>query len=340
MSLPRYILLKGSTHGLANRLFVLSTAIRLCKITGAKLLIDWNDDTYGVPFWDAFALEGCGEIISPNQDPTELNGLRSAQSAWEGQYEATVKNVYEQVSGRGEYAGIDLQEIPQISGLKTFFEAQQQKDVLVLAGYQKRGQSPVELLRHFRLSTTWREKLLDDLHTQSETVRSGAYVGLHIRAAAGNLFPRFQSEQLVRYLKRHSSLGLFVATDLLIVEDELKLLFKERLLPVTRIYASSPNIENDYEPFALHRMRALENQPTGRILYEAVRDLLLLSKSHTIFAQPYSTFSEFACLFSSCPPWRLHLSGPATWKYHAGNWLRGVAKYRVNGRCLLGGVTR
>jgi hypothetical protein len=325
----KYVLLKGSTHGLANRLFVLSTAIRLCKKAGAKLLVDWNDGTYGVPFWEAFSLEGCDEIIARDQDPRQLNGLRTAQSAWEGQYEATVASVYQQVSGKGEYAGVDLQEIPPLSGLKTFFKGQRQEEVMVLTGYQKHGQSLIELLKHFRLSELWRKRLVAEMEAQSEAIRNGSYVGLHVRAAAHGFFPQFQKENLVNYLRRHPSLGLFVATDLASVEAEMRELFGDRLLGINRTYAALPSEKNEVEPLALHRITDPLMLESGRLLHEALRDLWLLSRSHTMFAQPNSTFSEFACLFSSAPPWRLHLSGHATLKYRIGNFYRGFTKYRT-----------
>ncbi len=330
--MPGYILLKGSKHGLANRLFVLSTAIRLCKETRAKLVIDWNDGTYGVPFWEAFALKDCESIIASNQDPCGLNGLGSAQTAWEGKYGSTVQDVYQEVTRKGEYTGIDLQEIPPISGLKTFFEGQQQRDVLVLSGYQKRGQSPIDLLRHFRVSESWRAQLLEDMSTQPEAIRKRSYVSLHVRAAAGDRFPRFEAERLVRYLEKRPGLGLFIATDLCSVEEEMRELFGKRLLKVNRTYAAAPAKKNNVEPLALHRISDTKMVESGRILYEALRDLWFLSRGQAFFAQPRSTFSEFACLFSECPPWRLHLSGTGSMKYRIGNWCRGLAKYRVSGK--------
>lgn len=331
----RYVLLKGSSHGLANRLFVLSTAIRICKRTGAKLIVDWNDGTYGIPFWDVFSLKGCSSLVAPDQNPQFLNSFESAQTAWQGQYDATVTSVYNQVSRNTQYSGVDLQEIPPISGLKTFFNGQPQKEVLVLCGYQKRGQSPLELLNHLFLTKTWQDMLSANMEIKGNRLEQGTYVGVHIRAASGDSFPRLKRKILLRYLEQHPTLRLFVSTDLLSVEKEMKDLFGERLLSIGRTYATTRSNQSEVEPFALHRISNLQIRESGILLQEALRDLYLLSRSYALFAQPYSTFSELACLFSYAPPWRLRLSGEATLRYRLGNLKRGMLKYAAINRSLV-----
>jgi hypothetical protein len=331
----QYVLLKGSFHGLANRLFVLSTAISICKKTGAKLIVDWNDDIYGVPFWEAFSLENCNHILAPDQRPHILNGLASSQTAWQGQYEANVNHVKCQLSNHAEYYGLDLQDIPPLSGLKTYFDGQPQKEVMVLCGYQKRGQARIQLLRHLYLSPLWHDGLLADMANISDHLKYGAYVGLHIRGAAGGHFPTFKRESLISHLHKNPSLRLFVSTDLVEIEVEMRHLFGSRLICIDRTYATTPS-QCKIEPFALHRMSSPDKLDSGLLLREALRDLCILSRSHTIFAQPYSTFSELACLFSTVPPWRLRFNADASVKYRLGSAVRGFIKYQCKRSSLLG----
>ena len=332
--MPKFILLKGSGHGLANLLFVLSTAISLSKKTGAKLVIDWENTAYGFGFWDLFTLIDSESFIETDLKIDSLNGLNSSQFAWEGQYQASVRDIYKQVSGKGEFAGLDLEAIPPMSGLKTYFEGQPQKDVLVLCGYHKIGQSPAELLKHLRLTKRWSDRLMAEIHTLPDTLRNGSYVGLHVRAAAGETFAQLRKKPLAQYLRKHPHLQLFLATDLASVEDELRSDFGSRMLEIPRTYATTPT-SNTIEPLALHGIRDEELVHSGRLFHEAVRDIWLLSRSHTLYAQPRSTFSELATLFSSFPPWRLKLCGKSSLKYRLGAFYRSAQKYRAGQSSLL-----
>ena len=121
----KYVLCKVRAHGLGNRLLVLSTAIGICRNTGAKLVVDWRNSSCDCDdFWDLFRLVGCEDIVSESQDPAALNGMTSAQQAWNGVYNCHVDSVYEEVLSQGQFTNVDLQEIPPISGLSTYFHGQ------------------------------------------------------------------------------------------------------------------------------------------------------------------------------------------------------------------------
>jgi len=329
----KYILLKSAGHGLGNRLLVLSTAIQLCRRYKAKLIVDWNDGAYGpLSFWDIFQLIGCEDILCESQDTRLLNGLTSSQKAWEGRFETSIDQIYNDVSGKGEFAGVDHQEIPLISGLKTVFHGQKQSEVLVLAGYLKRGQAPLSLLRHLRISVSWSHRLSLDFRTMPEQIRNGEYAAIHVRAAAGSLFCPPDYSLLLRYLDRHPASLAFLATDTDAEIEKCRSLIGKRLFVADKSFPIRPNSHYSSEPLSLHHMDPSSSVVIqGQTIYEALRDIILLSRSEALFAQPFSTFSEVACLFSCCPPSRVFPSSRTNLKCRLGMWLRSSFKYRLSG---------
>jgi hypothetical protein len=302
----KYVLYKVRGHGLGNRLLVLSTAIAICRKTGAKLIIDWTDEAKTRPdFWDFFRLTGCNDILAENQSAHTLNGLPSAQESWEARYDQDVEKVFQKVTAGGAFKGMDIQAIPGISGLVSFFRGDPQDDVLVIAGYTKQGQRPDLLVKHLRFAPTVYERLRRDVSDALGGKLPQDLVGLHVRAAAGDYFSKPDYAKIARHLASPGRTLVF-ATDLKEEEERIRNLTKAPVIFVRKHYPSISS-GNSLEPLALHKISVehLSEMNSGlhEIIYQALLDLCLISSCSRVFYQPGSTFSELMVLFGSCYPW-------------------------------------
>ena len=318
----KYVLYKAGRHGLGNRLLVLTTAIGICRSTGAKLVVDWkNSSCHGDDFWDFFRLAGCEDIVSETQDPAALNGMTSAQQAWNGVYDRHVDSVYEEVTSQGQFAHVDLQEIPPISGLSTYFQGQKQKDVLVLCGYSSRGQRPELLLRHLRLVPDLLERLEGDIRRIKGARPASEFVGLHVRAAYQH-FPKPDHDKIMAFLASRGNRTLILATDSEDEQAQIKLLLKDKVICTNKHFPKLPNKHTDTdEPFALHTIvfnagggRSLEGIKRADVFYQALLDWALLSSCPIIYWQPASTFSKLILLFGCCKPWTVFPHCKCSWR--------------------------
>jgi hypothetical protein len=333
----KYVLYKPGSHGLGNKLLVLSTAIGICRKHRVQLVIDWKgalpdrDD-----FWSFFRLVNCRDLLAPSQDPALLNGLSSAQNAWEGRFEQDIPTVYADVTRSGEFPCVDLQEIPPMSGLLTYFKGQKQKDVLVLSGYSSCGQRPDLLLRHLRFALAIEKQLEVDLKELIGHRRGNQLVGLHVRAASAS-FLKPNYSKIVRNLQAKPEAVLMMASDSEEEQENLAAKLKSRVICIAKHFPKTPSTyQHSNEPLALHMMdfdpstgTSLDGYRYDDVIYQSILDWCMVSSCSTIYWQPGSTFSLLILLFGRSVPWRAVPHCESSWKTRLYGYYWSALKYKT-----------
>lgn len=332
----KYILHKVSGHGLGNRLLSLTAAISVCRKTGAKLIVDWKNSGVVQPdFWDLFRLAGCEDILAEVQDASAVNGLSSAQTAWEQHYDRCIKDVYGWVTRDGEHSGVDVHEMPPISGTCTFFEGQKQRDVLVMIGYTNRGLDPSLLLRHLRFTPEVFERLRTDLDALIGDKHPRDLVGLHVRAAHSSM-SRPNYAEIAKSVNSVPGRVLVVATDLESEERKFKELLGDKVRCSRKSYPKSEAaaVVPSLEPLALHRtafdpmtLTSPDGVSSMDIAYQALLDWCAVASCSRIFYQPGSTFSHIILYFSRAKPWKVAPHCRATPKQWGAGFKRASLKW-------------
>jgi hypothetical protein len=332
----KYVLHKVNPLGMGNRLLSLTTAIAICRSTGAKLIVDWKNSGVVQPdFWDLFRLAGCEDVLAEVQDASAVNGLSSAQTGWECRYDQCIDGVYSKVNRNGDYAFLDIQEIPPISGLRTFFKGEKQGDVLVLAGYTAQGLEPTLLLRHLRFAPRVFERLRTDLEALIGDKHPRDLVGLHVRAAHSSM-SRPNYADIAKCVNSVPGRVLVVATDLESEERKFKELLGDKVLCSRKSYPKSEAaaVVPSLEPLALHRIAfdpKTLTSPDGvssmDIAYQALLDWCAVASCSRIFYQPGSTFSHIILYFSRAKPWKVAPHCQATPKQWSAGFHRTALKW-------------
>ena len=332
----KYVLHKVNPLGMGNRLLSLTTAIAICRSTGAKLIVDWKNSGVVQPdFWDLFRLAGCEDVLAEVQDASAVNGLSSLQTAWEDRYDQCIDGVYGRVTGNGEYTGVDIHDIPPISGFRTFFGGQKQGDVLVLAGYTAQGLDPRLLLRHLRFSPDVFQRLQTDLELLVGDKAPEELVGLHVRAADVSM-SRPDYAAITKYVNAVPGRVLIVATDLESEERKIKELLGDKMRSCAKHFPKKPTtiVDCAHEPMALHRitfdpttLTNADGLTSVEIAYQALLDWCAVASCSRIFYQPRSTFSHIILYFSRAKPWKVAPHCRATPKQWSAGFKRASLKW-------------
>ena len=310
----KYVLHKVNPLGMGNRLLSLTTAIAICRSTGAKLIVDWKNSGVVQPdFWDLFRLAGCEDVLAEVQDASAVNGLSSAQTGWECRYDQCIDGVYSKVNRNGDYAFLDIQEIPPISGLRTFFKGEKQGDVLVLAGYTAQGLEPTLLLRHLRFAPRVFERLRTDLEALIGDKHPRDLVGLHVRAAHSSMI-RPDYAAIAKYVNAVPGRVLILATDFESEELKVKELLGSKVRCARKSYpkVARTDFDSRLEPLALHMisfdaatLKSSEGVAVEEVAHQALLDWCAVASCSRIYYQPRSTFSHIILYFSQAKPWKV-----------------------------------
>lgn len=306
---PRYILHKGSSHGLGNRLHVLSYAIELARKSRAKLLIHWDDHCYANQensFGVGFELTGLDYEAVSNAQLEALGTLESTEAEWSGNYHLTAEHVRAALGERRSLGNADLQDISDISGLLTQTAPTPQKPITVICGYARKRARPHLLRKHLRLSPAFKERLRLDVAKHMSLTES-PYCGIHVRSAAGDVFSKPDYHYISSILKRQQFDGpIYFACDSSQEIQRAQEILGSRLIPGTQLFPSTPHPSLKIEPLGLHRVSDQDAlfERKEDLLYEALRDLYFLSQSSILFTQPISTFSDIASCFFKHAPFR------------------------------------
>ncbi len=284
---------------------MLSAAIHYCRQQNAKLVIDWNDGCYsdsGDSFWKAFRLVNCEDILAEDQNPSSLNNCSTQQTAWQGKFHQQATPIFQQIKEQTNHKGEDFHQIPSLSALSTMPYTINGNSVAVICGYKRKQTRAMELLKHLRLSPEFSEKLHTDISSfQTEQIKNAPYVGIHVRSSCEGHFEKPDYQRIKQFVnKRYRQPRIFLATDTSAEIERAEKIFGKQLIIQEKIFPDTSNKQYSTEPFALHKIDN-ENQthPVDKlnVLYEAIRDIHLLSISSELYVQIGSTFSELAMLY-------------------------------------------
>lgn len=327
---PQFVLFKGSRHGLGNKLYTLSTCIALCRQWKSKLLIDWrSEEDSKVEFEDLFRLTDCEDILA-DVKPEELGGMTTRQTAWTGRFHWPTKIVCNEEVSACSYRGHDITQEPALSGIKGALAGAPQGEVLVACGFTQEGTSERSLLRHLRLAKAASAYITQRVSTMPVEISTGDYAGLHVRAAAQNIFARVDYRKIKQALARRACQRIFISTDLAAEQARAEQEFGSKAILLDKSYPLTATGKNTVEPMALHKAVYHEaGLDELCVNYEALCELYLLSMSKLLFFQPGSTFSKMAVLFHGGPPWRSIPNSNTSIRALVGGAIRSSLKYTV-----------
>jgi hypothetical protein len=327
---PRFVLFKGSRHGLGNKLYTLSTCITLCRRWKAKLLIDWqSDEDSKVVFEDLFRLVDCDEILADLR-PEDLAGMTTRQTAWTSKFHWPTKRICNEEARASNYQGHDITQEPALSGIKQALAGAPQGEVLVACGFTQEGTSERCLLRHLRLAKPVAAYVKHRISMMPLEIRTGEYAGLHVRAAAQSVFAQVDYGRIRKALARRGCQHVLVSTDLAAEQLRAEQELGAKAIFLDKSYPSTATGRNSLEPMALHKAvyREAGLDELG-VNYEALCEMYLLSASKLLFFHPGSTFSKIAVLFHGGPPWRCVPNSNTSIRTLIGGAFRSSLKYTV-----------
>ena len=297
MKAEKVLLVKGSS-GFGNRIESLLTGILYARLSGRKLIVDWNDSLYSSDGTNSFFQFFECSLCDPAQTVAATDSVNPA--IWRGHLHESSQSM------RGRYG------TPPFADL--FFSADlarldHEEDVLVMWLFAHK----IDLLRpHFHgpfsqfsqmtNNEILRKLLQEDLVLHRDLRRrvdqfAGDFggrptVGVHARYTDHRIRLWSVLRQLEHLLQRHPDLQIFLATD----NMQIKQMFERNysnVITTPHWYSPTPGVPIH---FSRSRPDAVES---GR---EALVDLYLLAKCNYLIIDTSSSFSYVASLLTMAPP--------------------------------------
>ncbi len=324
--MKKIVLLKGCA-GLGNRLFTLVNAAHYAHQTNRKLIVDWNDGLYFPMdynfFHDFFYLDNV-DYTAPQQneiaDALSDKKLSFVPKIFKDKPEQDIYHNFISVHNslaikiharlpkwkifscfggswiHNKYTNANHSSFPVY--LKNIFNGpampfganlskKYAQDVVVYADFIPFVEHEI-VQRYFRLNDNL-EAIMKDW---SDKFSIEQCIGVHVRST--DLKPSKDVNRLVTYLKEHHPESpVFLATD----NSEVETLFHNNFSDIRSIKKEISNDQNR----GIHQIHIDKKEFSNekQLLTDALSDMILLSRTKTLFYQGNSSFSTFSAKLRS-----------------------------------------